>query len=61
MRKILLQSAVGGMALSLIGMGFASFGLITPVMGAIFQQAIDAVAIGNSLRLTFSNNIKTDI
>ncbi len=61
MRKILLQSAVGGMALSLVGMGFASFGLITPVMGAIFQQAIDAVAIGNSLRLTFSNNIKTDI
>jgi hypothetical protein len=35
MRKIALQSAIGGMLLSLIGIAFASCGLITPVFGAL--------------------------
>ncbi|MDD5411109.1 MAG: heavy metal translocating P-type ATPase, partial [Methylobacter sp.] len=34
MRKIALQSAVGGMLLSLIGMVFAGLGYLTPVAGA---------------------------
>lgn len=61
MRKIALQSAIGGMSLSFIGMGFASVGLISPVMGAILQQVIDALAILNALRLTWQKDIEIDL
>ena len=50
MRKIALQSAVGGMALSLIGMAFAGLGYLTPVAGAITQEIIDVFAVLNALR-----------
>jgi heavy metal translocating P-type ATPase len=50
MRKIALQSAVGGMALSVVGMGFAGFGLLSPVAGAITQELIDVLAVLNALR-----------
>ena len=50
MRKIALQSAVGGMALSLIGMGWAGAGYLTPVEGAIIQELIDVLAVANALR-----------
>ncbi len=60
-RKIALQSAVGGMVLSLIGMGFAAAGFITPVAGALLQEGIDMLAIFNALRLTFGEKIKTDM
>ncbi len=50
MRKIALQSAVGGMALSLIGMVFAGLGYLTPVAGAIAQEIIDVLAVLNALR-----------
>lgn len=50
MRRIALQSAVGGMALSIVGMAFASGGLLTPVVGAVCQEAIDICAIFNALR-----------
>ncbi len=53
MRTIALQSAVGGMALSLIGMGFAAAGYLTPVGGAVLQEAIDVVAVLNALRAAF--------
>ncbi len=53
-RKIALQSAIGGMALSLIGMGFAAGGFITPIVGAILQELIDIIAILNSLKLIWS-------
>jgi heavy metal translocating P-type ATPase len=61
MRKIALQSALGGMALSLIGMGFAAGGMISPVMGAILQEVIDVFAILNALRLTWFPTALTDI
>lgn len=61
MRKIALQSAVGGMALSIIGMGFAAFGFLAPVAGAIFQELIDVVAILNSLRTIWKPKVLTDI
>jgi heavy metal translocating P-type ATPase len=61
MRKIMLQSVIGGMALSVIAMGFAAGGFITPVMGALLQEAIDIAAIVNALRLTWGYKIKTDI
>lgn len=50
MRKIALQSAVGGMALSVVGMLLAAAGYLTPVLGAISQEAIDLLAIVNALR-----------
>ena len=50
MRRIVLQSAVGGMALSVVGMGLASVGLLTPVAGAIAQEVIDVLAVLNALR-----------
>ena len=51
MRKIALQSAVGGMLLSLIGMLAASLGYLPPVAGAICQELIDILAVLNSLRV----------
>lgn len=50
MRKIALQSAVGGMLLSILGMIIAAMGYLTPVAGAIAQEIIDVIAIVNSLR-----------
>lgn len=50
MRRIALQSAVGGMALSVIGMAAAAAGLLPPVAGALAQEAIDIVAVVNALR-----------
>jgi heavy metal translocating P-type ATPase len=50
MRGIALQSAVGGMVLSVIGMGLASAGLLSPVAGAVSQEIIDVFAIFNALR-----------
>eukprot|EP00456_Euglypha_rotunda_P084012 TRINITY_DN83_c0_g1_i14.p1 TRINITY_DN83_c0_g1~~TRINITY_DN83_c0_g1_i14.p1 ORF type:complete len:652 (+),score=111.57 TRINITY_DN83_c0_g1_i14:7089-9044(+) len=50
MRRIALESALGGMALSIVGMAFASGGLLTPVVGAVCQEAIDICAIFNALR-----------
>lgn len=61
MRKIALQSAIGGMLLSIIGMGFAAGGYITPVQGALLQEIIDVLAIINSLRLTWKSSIASDI
>ena len=61
MRRIALQSAVGGMMLSLIGMGFAATGMIPPVIGALLQEGIDVLAILNALRLTWKPDIRADI
>ena len=52
MRAIGLQSAVGGMALSMIGMVMAAAGLLPPVAGAITQEIIDVAAVLNALRVT---------
>jgi heavy metal translocating P-type ATPase len=49
-RRIALQSAVAGMALSLGGMALAAAGLLPPVQGAIFQEIIDVLAVLNALR-----------
>lgn len=60
-RTIALQSAIGGMALSMIGMGLASFGLLTPVAGAVAQEAIDLLAILNALRVAVRPGKLSDI
>lgn len=59
-RNIALQSAIGGMLLSLVGMVFAAAGFITPVAGAILQEIIDVIAILNSLRLIWKPKIESD-
>jgi heavy metal translocating P-type ATPase len=51
MRRIAVTSAVGGMFLSLLGMGAASAGWVTPVQGALAQEVIDLLSILNSLRM----------
>ena len=60
MRRIALQSAGAGMALSVIGMGFAAFGYLPPVLGAITQEIIDVFAVMNALRVAFSRNKLSD-
>ena len=50
MRRIALQSAIGGMALSIVGMFIAFAGLLPPVAGAVFQEVIDLAAVLNALR-----------
>ena len=54
MRRIALQSAVGGMALSLLGMLLAFAGYLPPVVGAVVQEAIDVVAVLNALRAAWT-------
>ncbi|GAA1722860.1 heavy metal-(Cd/Co/Hg/Pb/Zn)-translocating P-type ATPase [Dietzia kunjamensis subsp. schimae] len=54
MRRIALQSAVGGMAASVIGMLLAVFGLLSPLAGAIAQEVIDVLAILNSARVVMA-------
>ena len=54
MRSIALQSAVGGMALSLIGMLIAAAGYLPPVAGAVAQEIIDVVAVLNALRVAIA-------
>ncbi len=53
MRRIALQSAVGGMAISIVGMFIAAAGYLPPVAGAISQEVIDVVAVLNALRAAF--------
>jgi cation transport ATPase len=60
MRSIALQSAVGGMALSLAGMVFASLGSLPPVAGAITQEIIDVLAVLNALRVAMPPRDLTD-
>ena len=49
-RRIAVQSVMIGMGLSLMAMGFAAFGVLAPIAGAITQEVIDVIAIGNALR-----------
>lgn len=51
MRRIALQSALGGMGLSMLGMLLAATGYLPPVAGAITQEVIDVLAVLNALRV----------
>jgi len=44
------QSVVVGIGLSLVAMGFAAFGYIPPIAGALLQEGIDVAVILNALR-----------
>jgi heavy metal translocating P-type ATPase len=50
-RRIALQSAIGGMALSFVGMLAAAAGHLPPVAGALAQELIDLAVVLNALRL----------
>jgi P-type E1-E2 ATPase len=60
LRSIALQSAVGGMALSALGMVAAAAGYLPPVAGAITQEVIDVLAVVNALRMAFPPRKLTD-
>ena len=49
-RAIALQSVAVGLGLSVLGMLAATAGLLTPVQGALAQEAIDVAVILNALR-----------
>ncbi len=61
MRLIAIQSAVGGMALSVIGMFFAASGHLSPVSGAIIQEVIDILSVLNALRAAFPPRVIHDL
>ena len=61
MRMIALQSAVGGMALSIIGMAFAAAGYLSPVSGAVTQEVIDVLAVVNALRAALPPKVIHDL
>lgn len=61
MRVIALQSAVGGMVLSIVGMIFAATGHLSPVSGAITQEVIDVLAVLNALRAAFPPKVIHDL
>ena len=60
MRVVALQSAVGGVALSLIGIGLAAFGYLPPVAGAITQEVIDVLAVLNAIRASITPRTLSD-
>lgn len=49
-RRIALESVVAGIGLSVLGMIAAAYGHLTPVQGALLQEAIDVTVILNALR-----------
>ncbi len=49
-RRIALESVVAGIGLSVLGMVAAACGYLTPVQGALLQEAIDVAVILNALR-----------
>jgi heavy metal translocating P-type ATPase len=60
MRRIALESAVGGMALSMLGMLFAATGYLPPVAGAVAQEAIDLAAVLNAIRVAVPGKALSD-
>jgi heavy metal translocating P-type ATPase len=61
MRGIALQSAIGGMLLSAVGMAFAATGHLSPIHGAIAQEIIDVLAVLNALRAAFPPKVIADL
>jgi heavy metal translocating P-type ATPase len=49
-RRIAVQSALGGMLMSLAAMAVAAFGMLPPAPGALLQEGIDIAVILNALR-----------
>jgi heavy metal translocating P-type ATPase len=60
MRHIAMESAVGGMMLSIVGMLAAALGYLPPVGGALAQEVIDLVAVLNAVRVAMPTEKLTD-
>ena len=60
MRRIALQSAIGGMAFSILGMIAAAFGYLPPIGGAVAQEIIDLAAVLNAVRVALPTHSLTD-
>jgi heavy metal translocating P-type ATPase len=60
LRRVAMQSAVGGMAASVGGMLLAFAGLLPPVSGAVAQEIIDLGAVLNALRAATPGGSLTD-
>ncbi|MBX3171981.1 MAG: cadmium-translocating P-type ATPase [Candidatus Eremiobacteraeota bacterium] len=60
LRLVALQSALGGISLSLLGMLLAASGHLSPVQGAIGQELIDLAAVLNALRTSFATGDLSD-
>jgi len=60
MRTIAIQSALGGMLLSSIGMLIAAAGYLPPVAGAVTQEIIDVLSVLNALRALLPPSVLTD-
>ena len=57
MRRIALESAVGGMAVSLLAMLVAAAGYLHPVGGAFLQELIDFISVMNAVRAGMATKI----
>ena len=60
MRTIALQSALGGMALSIVGMIVAAAGYLPALEGAIAQEVIDLLAVLNAVRVALPTRTMSD-
>ncbi|MGO9466321.1 MAG: heavy metal translocating P-type ATPase [Isosphaeraceae bacterium] len=60
MRTIALESAIGGMGLSALGMAVAAAGYLPPVAGAVVQEVIDILAVANALRVALPPRLLSD-
>ena len=59
-RMIATQSVSVGIALSIVAMGFAAWGLLPAVWGAMLQEVIDVSVILNALRALSPGRVKTN-
>lgn len=57
-RRIAVQSVMVGMFLSLAAMVAAALGHLPPLTGALLQEAIDVLAIGNALRVLLADRVQ---
>jgi P-type E1-E2 ATPase len=60
MRAIVLQSALGGMFLSMVGMILAASGYLPALAGAIAQEVIDLLAVLNAVRVALPTRQLSD-
>jgi heavy metal translocating P-type ATPase len=56
MRRIALQSALGGMLASIVGMIAAALGYLPPIGGAVAQEIIDLFAVLNAVRVAIPSD-----
>jgi len=50
LRRVALESTLGGLGLSAVGMVLAAMGYLPPLYGALLQELIDVASVLNALR-----------